>query len=229
MRINDACLVISDVDVSDDFYSHTLGLERRMRNVRFADFVFTEGPRLAVWTRDSIAETVGETYPAGPGWPFQLTINTVGTAVETVVVDPDGFVLGVRPALDGISRMSAIELSVSDLAATTGFLSALGFTASGRTDGGVDFVTDEVLLTIRTGPPSQVGGAEPVPDSTGRLMLAIELETGEDVDRLYTELRARGLRDSGEPRVYEWGSRSAYFVDHDGYIWEIYAWVETPR
>jgi uncharacterized glyoxalase superfamily protein PhnB len=60
-------------------------------------------------------------------------------------------------------------------------------------------------------------------------MLAVELDTGEQVDALHESLTARGLAASGPPAVYEWGARSTYFVDPDGYIWEIYAWVETPR
>jgi catechol 2,3-dioxygenase-like lactoylglutathione lyase family enzyme len=237
MRIDDACLVINDVDVSDEFYSHTLGLERRMRNVRFADYVFAEGPRLAVWMEYSIAETVGETYPVGPGLPFRITLDTVGATpagphdeeTSSVAVDPDGFVLQLRPSAPGPARMSAIELTVSDLDATAGFLSTLGFLATGDGDGSVEFATDGVLLTIRTGPLPPNSDSSAPPRTSGRLMLAIELETGDDVDRMFAELQRRGLKDSGPPRVYEWGSRSAYFVDADGYIWEIYAWVETPR
>lgn len=247
MRIDDACLVISNVDVSDAFYSEAMGLERRMRNVRFADFEFAEGPRLAMWMRPSIAETVGETFPAGPGKPFRLTLalasvtnndtadprggelSTEQSVQKTVVADPDGFLLQLQPALDGITRMSAIELSVTDAHATAEFLTALGFSATLVGDGYVEFATDHVVLTIREGRLSQGSSPRALPESTGRLMLAIELDTGEDVDRLFLELKARGLRDSGPPRVYEWGARSAYFVDHDGYIWEIYAWVETPR
>jgi uncharacterized glyoxalase superfamily protein PhnB len=61
------------------------------------------------------------------------------------------------------------------------------------------------------------------------LMLAIELADGDEVDRLHRILLDRGLRASGDPAVYEWGARSTYFVDPDGFIWEIYAWVEEPR
>ena len=227
MRIDDACLVISDVDVSDAFYSEALGLDRRMRNVRFADFVFSNGPRLAVWMEYSIAETVGESYPVGAGRPFVITLEGAVDGTPGFVSDPDGFVLRLRPSTSVGSRMSGIELSVSDLEASAEFVSLLGFEATAAGDGVVEFATGEVLLTLSSGRLSNEGSA--APDSSGRLMLAIELDTGDDVDRLYNELRARGLKDSGPPRVYEWGSRSAYFVDNDGYIWEIYAWVETPR
>jgi catechol 2,3-dioxygenase-like lactoylglutathione lyase family enzyme len=238
MRIDDVCLVISDVDRSDAFYSG-LGLERRMRNVRFADFVLGDGPRLAMWTRPSIAETVGPGYPSGPGRPFALTLDLddVGLASaggQRVVVDPDGFVLRLRDSADGIRRLGEIDLTVTDLEVTTDFLLVLGFTVAETVEGARLFSAGEVTLTLYDGarhlqsPLAQAFELD-LPPSTGRLMLAIELSTGEQVDELYRTLLARGLEASGPPVVYEWGARSTYFLDADGYIWEIYAWVETPR
>ena len=238
MRIDDACLVISDVDASDAYYS-ALGLERRMRNVRFADFVLGTGPRLAMWTRPSIAETVGPSYPAGAGQPFSLTLDLESEALERagerrVLVDPDGFVLRLRDSADGIRRLSEIDLTVTDLDATTEFLLLLGFEVTASVEGARVFSAGEVALTLYEGatnlqsPLAQASQLDLAP-STGHLMLAIELSTGEQVDELYRTLLDRGLEASGPPAVFEWGARSTYFLDADGYIWEIYAWVETPR
>jgi catechol 2,3-dioxygenase-like lactoylglutathione lyase family enzyme len=238
MRIDDACLVITDVDASDAFYSG-LGLERRMRNVRFADFVLGTGPRLAMWTRPSIGETVGPSYPAGPGRPFSIVLDLEAAGLEAaggprVLVDPDGFVLRLRDSADGIRRLSEIDLTVSDLDATTAFLLLLGFAVAESVEGARSFSAGQVALTLYDGakhlqsPLAQASELDLGP-STGHLMLAIELETGEQVDELYRTLLARGLSASGPPAVYEWGARSTYFLDADGYIWEIYAWVETPR
>jgi catechol 2,3-dioxygenase-like lactoylglutathione lyase family enzyme len=238
MRIDDACLVISDVDASDAYYS-ALGLERRMRNVRFADFVLGTGPRLAMWTRPSIAETVGPSYPTEPGRPFSLTLDLEPGALDRagegrVRVDPDGFVLRLRDSADGIRRLSEIDLTVTDLARTTEFLLLLGFTVAESLDGARVFSAGEVALTLYDGarhvqsPLAQASELGLAP-STGHLMLAIELDTGEQVDEMYRTLLARGLEASGPPAVFEWGARSTYFLDADGYIWEIYAWVETPR
>lgn len=238
MKIDDACLVIDDVDASDAFYSG-LGLERRMRNVRFADFVLGTGPRLAMWTRPSISETVGSSFPAGEGRPFSLTLDLDAAGLDAaggrrVLVDPDGFVLRLRDSADGIRRLSEIDLTVSDLDASTDFLLLLGFAVADSVEGARAFSTGDVALTLYDGaehPQSPLAQASEldIAPSTGRLMLAIELETGEQVDELYRTLLARGLSASGPPAVYEWGARSTYFLDADGYIWEIYAWVETPR
>jgi catechol 2,3-dioxygenase-like lactoylglutathione lyase family enzyme len=233
MRINDACLVVSNVDDADSFYSTNLGLRRRMRNVRFADFLLGDGLRLALWKDSSIAQTVGSVYPVGPGLPFELTLAVEVPVPDTLapnaigsnpVVDPDGFILRLCPAASGETGIRRIELAVSDRARTTRFLECLGLDA---------MTAPELVLNqswfSEAAPELAAESDSTAQRSTGRLMLAIELATGADVDRVYSELLAKGLVASGPPAVYEWGSRSVYFVDHDGYIWEIYAWVETPR
>lgn len=257
MRIDDVCIVNSDVDASDDFYRESVGLNRRMRNVRFADFDFGGGPRLAMWLRSSIAETVGPSYPSGPGLPFRVTLELpdapaveaaatrTATAVRLpatgtepgrrryAVTDPDGFALVLTPSGVGRTRVAEIELVVSDPVRTYDFLERLGFTATG--DGGrMSFDGGGVVLTLHD-QQSVAQDALPASEyasfcrSGGHVMLAIELDSGERVDELHHELVARGLASSGPPAVYEWGARSSYFVDPDGYIWEIYAWVEDPR
>jgi catechol 2,3-dioxygenase-like lactoylglutathione lyase family enzyme len=225
MRLDDVCIVNSDVTASDDFYRDTLGLERRMRNVRFADFVFDSGPRLAMWLRPSIAETVGPAYPSRAGLPFRVVLE-VPDARPGPVADPDGFVLTLAPSVaGGSSRLAEVELAVSDPAVTGEFLETLGFSrASGdplRYDGGDGTVIALAAATSLDGSPRLAEFSQ----NGGHVMLAVELDTGEQVDALYESLTARGLAASGPPAVYEWGARSTYFVDPDGYVWEIYAWT----
>jgi catechol 2,3-dioxygenase-like lactoylglutathione lyase family enzyme len=124
---------------------------------------------------------------------------------------------------------------VSDLARSAAFLETLGFRPVRADARWIEFDGSTMSLTITldvpavSDAPAAPAAPPAAPATTGRVMLAIELETGPEVDALWAELRGSGLADSGPPRVYEWGSRSVYFVDGDGYIWEIYAWVETPR
>ncbi|WP_378144447.1 VOC family protein [Cnuibacter sp. UC19_7] len=227
MRLDDICLVNSDVTASDDFYRLDLGFERRMRNVRFVDFVFESGPRLAMWMRPSIAETVGAVYPSSPGLPFRVTVGD-GDDVSRVVADPDGFATVLTV---GSPRITMLELAVSDVARTASFLSMLGFDPAPE-HGDIAFEGGGLPIVLR--PLSDV----PLPDAAapdgwtrngGHVMLAIELDTGDAVDGAHDELVARGLQLSGPPALYEWGARSTYAVDPDGFIWEIYAWVEEPR
>jgi catechol 2,3-dioxygenase-like lactoylglutathione lyase family enzyme len=251
MRLDDICIVNTDVTASDDFYREGVGLERRMRNVRFADFLIGDGPRLAMWMRPSIAETVGEAYPTEPGLPFRVTVEladhpaleraaSVPTAmrlspspahpVRWMVTDPDGFVSVLTESVTGRPRIAEIELTVSDPARTYDFLERLGFVPR-PSDGRMHFDGGNVLLTIVDAAAPCAGPADHASFTRngGHLMLAIELETGEAVDEMYADLVARGLQASGPPAVFEWGARSTYFVDPDGYIWEIYAWIETPK
>ena len=251
MRLDDVCIVNSDVTASDDFYREGVGLERRMRNVRFADFLPGSGPRLAMWLRPSIAETVGPSYPAAPGLPFRVTLALPdAAAVEAVagripgaarlpgtgavVTDPDGFVTVLTaPAASTGPGITAVELAVSDVGRTADFLERMGFVRRGyASDARVDFDGGDVTLTVLAASsvtPEAVGEPDTFTRSGGHVMLAVELDSGERVDELHAALKARGLVDSGPPAVYEWGARSSYFVDPDGYIWEIYAWIETPR
>lgn len=228
MRLDDVCIVNRDVTVSDDFYRLALGLERRMRNVRFADFVFDSGPRLAMWQRPSIAETVGDAYPASTGLPFRLRLE-LPEAADRLETDPDGFVLELAAAADGRSCLSEVELAVRDAEATGEFLATLGFSRASddplRFDGGDG--THLVLTPLAT--LGESPRRESFSRNGGHVMLAVELDTGEQVDELFETLTARGLTASGPPAVYEWGARSTYFVDPDGYIWEIYAFVEDAR
>ncbi|MFB2584616.1 VOC family protein [Herbiconiux liukaitaii] len=250
MRLDDICLVNTDVTASDDFYREGVGLERRMRNVRFADFLIGDGPRLAMWMRPSIAETVGAAFPEAPGLPFRVTLElpssealeraaTLPSAVRLspgpehpvrwVVSDPDGFATVLTTSATGRPRIAEIELTVSDTARSFDFLERLGFVPRPH-DGRMHFDGGNVTLTLIDAAETSASPAEHASFTRngGHLMLAIELATGEEVDALHADLTARGLVASGPPAVFEWGARSTYFIDPDGYIWEIYAWVDDP-
>jgi catechol 2,3-dioxygenase-like lactoylglutathione lyase family enzyme len=257
VKLDDICIVNSDVTASDDFYRKAVGLERRMRNVRFADFVIGTGPRLAMWLRPSIAETVGSAYPSAPGLPFRVTVAlTDARAVDAAasrsagsirlsesprapgapryaVTDPDGFVTVLTTSPGGREGILEIELAVSDPVRTFDFLERLGFRPK-AVDGGMHFDGGGVVLSVVDIEEATSGAQNPSEFASftrtgGHVMLAVELDSGDRVDELHAELTARGLVASGPPAVFEWGARSTYFVDPDGYIWEIYAWVEEPR
>ena len=48
----------------------------------------------------------------------------------------------------------------------------------------------------------------------------------EDVDELYEEFTKRGVKCISKPHTYNFGSRAAYFLDHEENIWEFFAWCE---
>ena len=57
-------------------------------------------------------------------------------------------------------------------------------------------------------------------------MLAVKVPQMEDVDNIYKELVGNGVNCIKEPTTFEFGSRAAYFQDHEENIWEVFAWEE---
>ena len=53
--------------------------------------------------------------------------------------------------------------------------------------------------------------------------LAHNVRTEPEVDQLLDEVRAGGGRIVKEAKKADWGGRSGYFADPDGFLWEV-AW-----
>lgn len=49
----------------------------------------------------------------------------------------------------------------------------------------------------------------------------------DEVDKIYAELKAKGVQWIKEPTTQPWGQRTAYFTDPDGHIWEIQKWIKV--
>jgi predicted lactoylglutathione lyase len=52
-------------------------------------------------------------------------------------------------------------------------------------------------------------------------MLALNLDSPEDVDAVLEEVVAAGARTVKAPSTTEWGGYSACFADLDGHLWEV--------
>jgi catechol 2,3-dioxygenase-like lactoylglutathione lyase family enzyme len=57
-------------------------------------------------------------------------------------------------------------------------------------------------------------------------MIAIKVPSVQDVNDIYAELTSRGVECIGEPRDFEFGARASYYLDHEGNVWEVFAWIE---
>lgn len=55
---------------------------------------------------------------------------------------------------------------------------------------------------------------------------ALRFDTPEEVDAAYRELSAKGVRFVAEPNDWEWNAHAAYFVDENGYMWELFCWLK---
>jgi catechol 2,3-dioxygenase-like lactoylglutathione lyase family enzyme len=63
------------------------------------------------------------------------------------------------------------------------------------------------------------------PRGAHKACVAMELESAEEIDRLYVELSMRGVVFYREPADYVWNARCVYFTDPDDTLWELYAWI----
>ncbi len=61
------------------------------------------------------------------------------------------------------------------------------------------------------------------PEGTGfsGFTLAYNARTESEVDEIITDLKAKGVTIIKEPQKVFWGGYSSYFVDPDGYRWEV--------
>lgn len=122
-------------------------------------------------------------------------------------------------------RLSFISLAVADVARSRAFfVDGLGWQESMYVPGEVLMlkVGDRIVLSLwdRAGFESEVG---PIAEGQGfaPVTLAHNVASAADVDEVLEEAVAAGatLRTPGAQR--EWGGYSGYFVDPDGFAWEV--------
>ena len=122
-------------------------------------------------------------------------------------------------------RVSFITLAVRDLVASrTFFVDGLGWEPALHVPGEVLMfkVADKVVLSLwdaaafeaEIGGPPTWGGVPPV-------TLSHNLATKEGVDRVLETARGAGAQTVVDAEEREWGGYSGYFVDPDGFRWEI--------
>lgn len=125
------------------------------------------------------------------------------------------------------ARVSLVTLGVAGVERATAFYLTLGWQLSPasvagevsffHTDGGLLALWDLAALTAETGQ---------TPDTTSGVgfrptMLALNLDSPEDVDAVLEEVVAAGARVVKGPTTMEWGGYSGCFADLDGHLWEV--------
>lgn len=121
-------------------------------------------------------------------------------------------------------RLSFVTLAVTDLQATeTFYVDGLGWEVALHVAGEVMMVkvADKVVLSFwaeaafaqECGSPT-LGGIPPV-------VLAHNVGTKDGVDRCLEQARAAGAEPVHDAAERDWGGYSGYFVDPDGYRWEV--------
>ncbi|MCS6926878.1 MAG: VOC family protein [Candidatus Binatia bacterium] len=112
-----------------------------------------------------------------------------------------------------------VGIAVTDLARSIAFYEQLGFTKSADYDADVKGCTmtagSAVLFLFQTQANPQPVRREPTlaqnPPGIDHISFLVE-----DVDRIYQDLKAKGVQFDGEPADQEWGARLVGLKDPDG-------------
>lgn len=122
------------------------------------------------------------------------------------------------------NRISLVTLGVADVERARAFYESLGWSASGSS------VAGEVAFFSTVGPALSLYGidhlardASDQPERSGfsGVTIAINVESPDEVDRLYAEWLAAGGMSKTPPAAADWGGYIAFVADLDGYVWEL--------
>ncbi|HET7041766.1 MAG TPA: VOC family protein [Gemmatimonadales bacterium] len=129
-------------------------------------------------------------------------------------------------------RLSVVTRITDDVPALAAFYERMGWAAAPGADedhailvlgGATLFLWSRRQAEPEIGAPMRAAG-HAAPDT----VLAINVETRDEVDAAIETARAGGATVITEPVDREWGGRSAHFCDPDGTAWEV-AWVPGSR
>jgi len=122
------------------------------------------------------------------------------------------------------ARLSLVTLGVSDLARSTEFYRALGWPLSpASVEGEVSFFNTAGGLLALWGREALAAdaGLAGSPSGFRAVSLAINLESRDDVDAAFEEVRRAGGKIVRAPKSTDWGGYVGYFADPEGHLWEI--------
>ncbi|MFJ9518809.1 VOC family protein [Kitasatospora sp. NPDC101801] len=135
------------------------------------------------------------------------------------------------------ARISIVTLGVTDLAASTAFYQALGWSRSTASNDNIVWfrTADSVLGLFPTEELAADAGVPAIGEPSFRgVTLAVNLESTERVDAALKVAVEAGATVVKPPAATEWGGYSGYFEDPDGHLWELahnpfFPFTETGR
>lgn len=119
-------------------------------------------------------------------------------------------------------RVSLITLGVADVAASTAFYDALGWSRVDSPDGIVvyDLLGQTLGLYPRADLARDMGLSEDE-IGTGASSLSCNTRSRDEVAQVLAQAQAAGARVLREAHDVFWGGHIGYFADPDGHIWEV--------
>lgn len=136
---------------------------------------------------------------------------------------------------DGLAKLSSLSITdvcllVEDLERAIAFYrDRVGFALRRVAPGFADFFSARVTLALWQ--VDHMQSHVPLPPRLGarggyRTMVALQVESSEEVRRLHEQLSARGVPFPVAPQAYPWNAYACYFTDPEDNLWEIYTWQE---
>ena len=122
------------------------------------------------------------------------------------------------------NRITLVTLGVADVTRAKAFYESLGWTAAGSSvDGEVAFfaTVGPVLSLYRIDHLARDASETAERTGFGGMTIAINVDSPEEVDRLYADWIAAGGTSKSAPVKAEWGGYIAFVADLDGYVWEL--------
>jgi catechol 2,3-dioxygenase-like lactoylglutathione lyase family enzyme len=122
-------------------------------------------------------------------------------------------------------RLSLVTLGVRDLATSRAFYKRLGWKESSASNAEVAFFQCGGLVFALWTRDALVddAGVDAPGDGFANISLAYNVRSQEDVDATLKEAEKAGARILKPGAETPWGGRTGYFVDPDGFAWEV-AW-----
>lgn len=125
----------------------------------------------------------------------------------------------------GASHVTLITLGVSDLARSTNFYSALGWSKAEQSQDAITFFHGHggAMLTLYDVRALAEDATLPYEPRSGfaSITLASNLPSEAEVDAAFAEALAAGATAVKVPERVFWGGYSGYFADPDGHLWEV--------
>ncbi|GAA1136162.1 hypothetical protein F4556_001870 [Kitasatospora gansuensis] len=122
------------------------------------------------------------------------------------------------------ARISIVTLGVTDLAASTAFYQALGWSRSAASNDNIVWfrTADSALGLFPTEELAADAGVPAIGEPSFRgVTLAVNLESPEQVDAALAVAVEAGATVVKPPAATDWGGYSGYFEDLDGHLWEL--------
>jgi uncharacterized protein len=121
-------------------------------------------------------------------------------------------------------HLHIITLGVKDLETSRRFYNkTLGWKIAGASTEGITFFQAGGVVLALFPRRALAEDALTSPEGSGfsGITLAYNARSESEVDEIIRDLKAKGVKVVKEPQKVFWGGYSAYFIDPDGYPWEV--------